>query len=297
MDLSSLPTTPRRPRGLNEYLKDALIEACKEAIRPLVRLCIKHGISFHDLSNALRYVFVDSAIEDYVTETNDSSSRIAILTGIPRPQVEAIREAQPESKANAALMSASAAILSAWHSDPDFTGPYGIPLELPYASLAGFEGLADRYGNGVDTDEILDDLMRAGCVARGKGGTVKVIRRSYISGKVDPVSIGFVGRSLSNFAETLEFNLEREDSPDRRFQRQFISTLGIRKSDLPAFNELLNEAGQKFLEDLDSWTTEREKALKQLEKIPNEIPRVYPGVGVHMFFNVGPTKKRKQKSK
>lgn len=295
MNLTSLPAPQRRPRGLNEYLKDALIEAFKEAMRPLVRLCIKHGIAYQDLTNALRYVFVDSGSEDYLAETKGSASRIAILTGIPRPEVEAIQEAEPESKANAALMSASAAILSAWHSDPDFTGPYGIPLELPYDSLDGFEGLADRYGNGVDTDEILDDLARSGCVARGKGGTVKVIRRSYISGKVDPVSIGFLGRSLKNFGETLEFNLEREGSPDRRFQRQFISTLGIRKSDLPAFNELLKEAGQKFLEDLDSWTTEREKALKQLEKIPNEIPRVYPGVGVHMFFNVGPIK-RKRKS-
>jgi hypothetical protein len=294
MNVSSLPRKQRPPRGLNEYLKDALIEACKEAARPLVRLCIRHGISFQDFTNALRYVFVDSANDDYLAETKGSASRIAILTGIPRAEVEAIQDVEPESKSNAALMSASAAILSAWHSDPDFTGPYGIPLELPYSSLSGFDGLAERYGNGVPTEDILDDLIQAGCVARGKGGTVKVIRRSYISGKVDPVSIGFAGRSLKHFAETLEYNLDREDSPDKRFQRQFISTLGIRKSDLPAFNELLKESGQKFLEDLDSWTTEREKALKQLEKIPNEIPRVYPGVEVHMFFNLGPTKSKRK---
>jgi hypothetical protein len=278
-------------RGLNEFLKDALIEACKEAARPLVRLCIKHGISFQEFSTALRYVFVDSAKEDYLQAAEPSASRIAILSGIPRADVEAIQETEPESKSVAARMNASVQVLSAWHADPEFTGPYGIPLELEASGPSGFEGLATRYGNGLSSDEVLEDLIRAGCVTYGKNRTVKVLRRSYISGNVDPVSIGYAGRTLRTLAETLEYNIENTDSSDKRFQRQFISTLGIRASDLPAFNELLKEAGQKFLEDLDSWTTEREKALKNLEKIPNEIPRVYPGVGLYMFFNQGPKKR------
>jgi hypothetical protein len=282
---------PGSQRSLNEYVKDALMEACKEAARPLVRLCIKHGISFSDLIAALKYVFVDSAIEDYLEQTQSSTSRIGILTGIPKTQVAGIRDTEPESKSVAARMQAAAQVLSAWHSDPDFTGPYGIPLDLTYGSSSGFEGLADRYGNGLPAEEILDDLIRAGCVAKGKRRSLRVVRRTYLSGSIDPASIGYAGRCIKTLAETLEYNLERTESEEKRFQRQFISTLGIRVSDLPAFNELLKEAGQKFLEDLDSWTTEREKALKNLEKIPNEIPRVYPGVGLYMFFSRGPAKK------
>jgi hypothetical protein len=281
----------RVTRGLADYVKDAVIEAFKEAVRPLVRLCIKHGISFQEISDSLKYVFVESAKEDYLSDDNASAARIAVLSGLSRGTVDAIRDIDPESKAIAARMNASVQVLSAWHADPDFTGPYGIPLELPIGSTSGFEGLAERYGNGLPPEEVLDDLIRAGCVARGKRNTVKVLRRSYISGNIDPVSIGYAGRCLRTLAETLEFNLEKADSRDKRFQRQFISTLGIRASDLPSFNELLKEAGQKFLEDLDSWTTEREKALKNLEKIPNEIPRVYPGVGLYMFFNNGPKKR------
>lgn len=292
MNVANAPVQTNSMRGLNEYVKDALLEACKEAATPLVRLCIKHGISFQELATALRYVFVDSAKEDYLEVTNASASRIAVLTGIPRAEVEGIQDTEPESKSVAARMSACVQVLSAWHSDPDFTGPYGIPLELPYESQHGFEGLAEHYGNGLSTEEILDDLIRAGCVARGKGGTVKVLRRSYISGNVDPVSIGYAGRCLKTLAQTLEFNLENPDNRDKRFERQFFSTLGIRASDLDAFNALLKEAGQKFLEDLDSWTTEREKALKNLEKVPNEIPRVYPGVGLFMFFHHGPTRRK-----
>lgn len=283
---------PRASRGLNEYIKDALLEACKEAARPLVRLCIKHGISFQELSDALRYVFVDSAREDYLTETGSSPARISVLSGIPRTEVESIQDADPASKVLAARMNAAGQVLSAWHSDPDFTGPYGIPLELRVTGPKGFEGLSERYGNGLSTKEVLDDLIRAGCVAKGKAGTVKVLRRSYISGNIDPAIISYTGRSLRTLAETLEFNIEKSDSKDKRFQRQLTSNLGIRESDLPAFQELLKEAGQKFLEDLDSWTTEREKALKNLEKIPNEIPRVYPGVGLYMFFSQ-PPKNRK----
>lgn len=282
----------RTTRGLNEYLKDALLEACKEAARPLARLCIKHGISFQELTNALRYVFVDSAREDYLQEQGSSPARIAVLSGIPRTAVESIQDTEPSSKSVAARMNAAGQVLSAWHADPDFTGPYGIPLELRVGGPRGFEGLAERYGDGLPSQEILDDLIGSGCVAKGKSNTVKVLRRSYISGNIDPAVISYTGRCLRTLAETLEFNIEKSDSKDKRFQRQLTSTLGIRASDLPAFQELLKEAGQKFLEDLDSWITEREKALKNLEKVPNEIPRVYPGVGLYMFFSQ-PPKNRK----
>lgn len=282
-------------KGLNELVRDALIESCKEAVRPLVRLCIKHGISFQELTDALRYVFVESASEDHLpVDPNEATpARIAILSGISRREVDSIKGVEPQSKAVAARMNASVQVLSAWHADPDFTGPYGIPLELDTNSPDGFAGLAERYGNGLPTEEILQDLIQAGCVTRGKHGTVKVLRRSYISGNIDPVSIGYAGRCLRTLAETLEYNIENAASTEKRFQRQLISTFGIRASDLPAFNEIVKEAGQKFLEDLDSWTTEREKALKSLEKIPNEIPRVYPGVGLYMFFNEGQTKRKK----
>lgn len=279
-------------RGIGEYLKDALLEACKEAARPLVRLCIKHGISFQELTDALRYVFVESAKDDYLGGDQASAARIAVLSGLPRPVVEGIQDTDPESKSIAARANASIQVLSAWHSDPEFTGPYGIPLELNFSGPSGFEGLVERYGNGLSPDEILDDLLQTGCIVKGKGNTLKVLRRSYISGNIDPAVISYSGTCLRTLAETLEFNIEKADAKDKRFQRQFMSTQGIRASDLPAFNELLKEAGQKFLEDLDSWTTEREKALKNLEKIPNEIPRVYPGVGLYMFFNRGPVRRK-----
>lgn len=285
-------SVPRASRGLNEYLKDALLEACKEAARPLVRLCIKHGISFQELTHALRYVFVDSAREDYLEDEEASPARIAVLSGIPKTEVQSIQDTEPASKSVAARMNAAGQVLSAWHADPDFTGPYGIPLELRVQGPRGFEGLAERYGNDLTWQEILEDLIRTGCVAKGKSGSVKVLRRSYISGNIDPAVISYTGRCLRSLAETLEFNIEKSDSKDKRFQRQLTSTLGIRVSDLPAFQELLKEAGQKFLEDLDSWTTEREKALKNLEKIPNEIPRVYPGVGLYMFFSQPPRNRK-----
>lgn len=279
---------PENSRGLNEFIKEALLNACRECARPLVRLCLKHGISFQDLADALKSVFVESAKDDYLPEKSTSAARVAVLSGIPRAEVEALLDADSASTSLAALWNACVQVLSAWHSDPDFTGPYGIPMELPLKGTRGFEELAYRYGGDLSTDDIFSELVRAGCMARGKRGTVKVLRRTYLSGQVDPAVIGYAGKCLRSLGETLEFNLEKSDSKDKRFQRQVVSTLGVRASDLAAFNELLNEAGQKFLEDLDSWITEREKALRNLEKIPHEIPRVYPGVSVYAFFRPVP---------
>jgi hypothetical protein len=296
MKLANFPIEPPRgDRDLNDFVRDALLEAIKESARPLVRLCVKHGISFQDLASALRYVFVDSADEDYLEIAESSPARIAVLTGIPRPEVESLLGAEPESKGVAARMNASIDTLSAWHSDPDFTGPYGIPMELPLDGPNGFNALARRHARALPPDEVLAELIRSGCVAKTKKGAVKVLRRSYISGRIDPVGLAYVGKSLKALAETLEYNLEKTEPSQKRFQRQFLSTSGIRPADLNSFIEIVKEAGQKFLEDLDSWTSEREKALAKLEKIPDEIPRIYPGVGMYMFFDQGPTSSKSER--
>jgi len=279
-------------RGLNEYVKDGLTEACKEAIRPLVRLALKHGISFPEFMDALRYVFIESAAEDHLAELGASAAQIAALTGIERRKVVELLGAEPASKTLTARMLAAGQILSAWHADPDYTGPYGIPMDLEYQGPGSFCELAAKYGGQISPEDILGELMAVGCVARSKSGALTVVRRSYISEQLGPVALNYFGKSLRNLAETLAFNLEVDGPEAKRFERQVVSSGGIRDADLGAFLNLLQESGQKFLEDLDAWISEREKAIKRLEKLPNEIPRAFPAVGIYLFFDKKPTTRK-----
>jgi hypothetical protein len=252
-----LPAT----RGLNEYVKDGLTEACKEAIRPLVRLALRHGISFPEFMRALQYVFIESAAEDHLGEDTATPAQIAVLTGIRRREVEELLGTEPASKTLTARMLAAGQILSAWHADPDYTGPYGIPVELEYEGPGSFCELAAKYGSQIPVDEILNELVSVGCVAKSKKGTLTVVGRSYISDQLGPVALNYFGKSLRNLAETLAFNLEVGASEAKLFERQVVSSAGIRDADLGAFLNLLQESGQKFLEDLDSWIAEREKGI------------------------------------
>lgn len=292
VDAAVRQKSPFPARGLNEYVKDGLIEACRDAIRPLVRLCLRQGISFGEFTRALEYVFIESATEDHLGEDRSTPAQVAVLTGIPQRQVAQLLGSEPESRILATRMLAAGQILSAWHADPDYTGPYGIPVELEFEGDGSFSELCQKYARHVAPQEILDELMSVGCVARGQSGSLSVIRRSYISDQLGPVALNYFGKSLRNLAETLVVNLEAKAPEEKRFERQVVSSGGIRDSDLGAFLELLQEAGQKFLEDLDSWIAEREKALKRLEKVPNEIPRVYPAVGTYLFFDKDPTNRK-----
>ena len=117
---------------MTDSVKKGLLGAYAKIFRPLVRILLKHGVTYAELSDVVKSVFVSTAAQEFrVPGKKMSKSRIAIVTGLTRKEVQRIaeREAsnQGEEKTN---LSRIGRVLSGWHTDPEFIGPYGMPLEL-----------------------------------------------------------------------------------------------------------------------------------------------------------------------
>ena len=267
-----------------ESVKTVLLGAVRQMLRPLVRLLIRHGVSFSEYADTAKTVFVEVARCDFHAGTKNESpiSHIALVCGMSEADVEAVSRAIAESPApsNANLDRIGRA-LAGWHQDPDFTGPYGLPLELSLSADGyTFAELVRRYCSDVSASAMRDELIRVGAITVLPGERLRVLTRSYIPGETDPAGLQFMGVALRDLAETLDYNLN-PSVEGGYFERRVWTPMGIDQAELPHFDALVNQRGQEFLETLDNWLTAKET---EAEEIPAS-ERIRVGVGVYMFSN------------
>src|SRR5215471_5572066 len=73
---------------MTDAVRLRLLSAYRKLLQPLVRILIRNGVSFSELSEILKNVFVEVAERDFSLPARKiSQSRIAILTGLTRKEV------------------------------------------------------------------------------------------------------------------------------------------------------------------------------------------------------------------
>jgi hypothetical protein len=248
---------------------------------------LRNGVAYGEYAETTKKVFVEVASKSFLTgKDQPTSARIAILTGLTKNEVERIIQDLSSSVApSTANLNRVGRLLAGWHQDPEFTGPYGLPLELAITSSAtSFETLNQRYGGDISAEEMLEQLEHIGAVIVVAANRVRVLTRSYIPAEADPAAMQFMGVALRDLAETLDYNLN-PDLEGGFFERRVWTPIGIDPVDIPEFDKLVQKYGQQFLETLDNHLTAKETDAEEMP--PSEKVRV--GVGVYMFSDASRT--------
>ena len=253
---------------------------------PLVRILLRQGISFAEYSEVAKAVYVEVALKDFkVSGRKATRTRIAVMTGLTRKEVKrVIDEAIKERYELKTSFNRLTRVLVGWHTDPDFTGPYGMPLELQYETAAPEEPtvseLVKRHSGDMSPRSILDELIRVSAVRETDAGWYRVLRRDYIPEAQGVHNFERAGGVIRNFVNTIDFNMTKSAPGKGRFERQAVADDGIRKQDIPEFDRYLRERCQGLLEEIDNWLT---KLPKPDPKKGDEVVRT--GVGVYHYMS------------
>lgn len=254
-------------------------------LRPLVRILLRHGISYAEFAEIVKAVYVEIAVTDFKVEgKRGTKSRIAVITGLTRKEVsrviEGARKEEGEPKSN---LNRVARVLAGWHTDPDFLGPYGMPLEIRYEegglSAVNFATLVRRYSGDMSPRSMLDELMRVGAVVETEPGWLKVLRRVYEPQTLAMDNFERVGEVVKNFVDTVDFNLQKKEQGAGRFERIVYSPEGIRESDFPKFRDYVNERCQALLEEIDNWI-----ARLDLPESSDRERVTHTGIGIYHYI-------------
>lgn len=267
---------------MSESVKTGLLAAYSKLLRPLIRILLRHGITYAELSEVVKTVFVETAAQEFrVPGKKMSKARIAIVTGLTRKEVQRISSIKHEGKfKQKASSSRIGRVLSGWHTDPDFTGPYGMPLELRYDSDVPddvtFVVLVQRFSGDMTPRAMLDELMRVGAVVETDQNWFKAVRREYVPNLLAPNFLERVGSGVHNFVTTIETNMQKEGPGKGLFERYVWRPGGIKATDFPIFDAFVRERCQGMLDEIDNWLSKLDAPLEKDETINT-------GIGIYHY--------------
>lgn len=164
-----------------------VLQRLLQVLRPLVRLAVRHGVTYPVLAAALKRVFLDAALAELARSGKPATdSAVTLLSGVHRRDVRTLTRGngQPEAAAAAGAGPDEAAalrtdgslglisqVVAHWMSDAPYRQADGSPRVLPKGGGAGsFDSLVAGVSRDVRPRAVLDELLRLGVVQETAAG-------------------------------------------------------------------------------------------------------------------------------
>lgn len=263
---------------------DLMTAALIKIFRPLVRMLLRFHIPYKACADALRWTYVDVATHEFaMAEQKQTKSRVAVITGLTRIEVEKLqREGAKTTQATAALYNRAARVLTAWQYDPKYADDSGKPRKLDHdGGDISISDLVVRYSGGATVRAVLDELLAKGNVQ----WDAEAQKYAFISAQflaVDgTLEVDILATSTADLLTTIERNM-RPNQTEKRLQAY------VEQADLPA--HLVEQArahiqrqSNALLDELDAY----------LLKLSTESPAVadpeasnaaWPRIGLGLYF-------------
>jgi len=203
--INTIPTDNAAPPMPQD---DALLEALRRLLTPLVHLCLAKGVTFAATEELLKQTFVREAdtLQPGAPD-HGKVSRISTVTGINRREVT--RLTKSGSSAKPAKHPLAAEVFARWTTDPMFKDHNGAPCVLKRQGEApSFDALAQSITRDVHPRSMLDELVRLGIAQHDeKTDSVSLLRSDFVPGTSSPQMLAFLGENVGDHLDAAVANV------------------------------------------------------------------------------------------
>lgn len=244
-------------------------------------MLLRNNVSHRTFAELAKLVYVEVANAEFgITGKKQTTSRIAILSGLTRKEVQRIL-AQPshtESVREEEYHRASR-VITGWVRDPDFGDGKGHPHPLRMeGKRASFSALIKRYSGDIPVRALLDELRRVGAVKQLKDGRICLLARGYIPRKGPVEKLKVLGSDTADLIATIDHNVYQKPTKPR-FQRKVMYD-NVPVEAAKEFQILAAAQGQELLEAIDRWLSHRDRDVNPASQ---GTGRVRVGLGIYHF--------------
>ena len=257
-----------------------VVEAFRRVLRPLVKVLIRRGVRFNEFCGIARRVYVESAIRDGVGLSGELTlARIAVATGLQKHEIETeVLQAAKMPELKPTIAAAISEVLHRWHTDMEYLGPYGLPMEMDLSggSLRSFPDLVRSVDPTMDPEMMLEELLRAGVIVRSGSSQLKVLSRTFlVPEEMSPLLLEYFGSTVTSLTGTLEHNMDVNNAR-KLLQRSVFADRGLTTKQLNDFQIYAGSKVQDLMVDLDNWLA---------DSLPKNRVRLDPvmDVGISVF--------------
>lgn len=276
---------PRR----SDTALDALAHAAGRIFRPLVRILLRHNVSFKTCSDWLRWCYADVAYREFrIPGRKPTKSRVAVLTGLTRVDVnQLLSTPSPEQTPQQEQYHRAALVLSGWAHDPAFRRD-GEPLPvLPFEAdgeTPSFSQLAARHSGGAPARAVLDELERNGAVKIRDDRTIELVRTRYIAraDEADLQTAEIFGMASGDLIETIAHNWA-PDQDEKRLQL-LVYNRSIHPDLAKEARARIEDAARALAEEVDELLYDYEQKSRELDPAEDTDP-VRLGLGLYAIHD------------
>ena len=276
----------------------ALAAAIERALRPLFRILLRNHMSFKAFLDIAKHTYVDVAASEFgIPGKKQSVSRVALLSGLTRKEVQRLLEAEVADDAEAGeRYNRAARVVAGWVRDRDYSDANGNPKVLSLHEDAAqepgnFAELVRRFSGDIPSRAVLDELLRVGVVEMVDDKNVRLKTRAYVPESGDADKLNILGTDVADLVSTIDHNL-KEGATDPFFQRKVMYD-NVPVEALKEFRRLSGAQAQALLEQLDKWLSQHDRDTRPGTQGTGQMRT---GIGIYYFEeDMAPQKSPKPK--
>ncbi len=261
---------------MSDKVEAALRATVFRLLKPLVRVLMRHGMSYGNFAELARRAYVAEAL-DHLERSGKrpTISGAAALTGLTRKEAKRLNDMSDQDTGAGERYNRAVRVITGWVQDERFHDEAGEPAVLPVEGEApSFAALVREFSGDIPHAAMLGVLQASQNVSV-IDGRVHLKARAYVPMATPIDKIDILGADVAELVSSIGHNLEAPDG-ERWFQRK-VSYHGVRADSLKAFRELSNTKSQALLEEYFTWLSQH--AVEPEEYDSDES--AYVAVGIY----------------
>lgn len=261
-------------------MEQAVFASLYRLFFPLVRLLVRKGIAHKELGDLIKRVYIDVSEQELIeTKGKASTSAIAIMSGMTRKEVAALRDLPLDGVGHTNRYNRAVRVISGWRVDPEFTTARGKPRVLPlHGDNGSFEALVARYSGDIPVKAMLDELQRVGAVETSGSGGLRLLAEAYLPTSDEKEGLAILGVDTGLLIETIGYNIDPSNA-EKRFQRK-VAYDNLPREALQEFRPYMRVHAHNLLERYNHWLSQHDRDVNG-EK--GGTGRMRAGVGIYYF--------------
>ena len=248
--------------------------------KPIATILLRNFIPYKTAAKWLKQSYVDVAQnnpEFAVKGKKHTKSRISIITGLTRVDVDHVLKLPKLVNASEQNWNRATKVISGWISDPDYLEKYE-PKQIPLEGDISFSSLVKKYSGGITARAVIDELKHINAI-EVDNGEVRLLRKEYIynAGKDQLITLENISLSAGGLLDTITYNTKIENT-EKVFQRSIIQR-NVPFSLVKALETYITDESAFFLHTLDQKLTQKIKNhIKTDEPTKNMV-----GLGLYYY--------------
>ncbi|MCE2680648.1 MAG: DUF6502 family protein [Burkholderiales bacterium] len=243
------------PNPVNQG-QTTLLGTLRYMLKPLVRLLLRHAVTYPMLLEELKKSYVQVAEAEFeIAGKPQTDSRLSLLTGIHRKDVRRIREEADTNTGASPKANLGAQVVSQWLGNPRYQTDAGTPVALPRVAFQpgdlSFEGLVASISKDLRGKPLLDEWLHAGIVRITEEGSIALNVQAFVPSHHFEQTCSFMGMNIHDHLSAAVHNLQADREPGESFFERCAFDDGLTQAQVQALHDFVRRNGMDFLRSVN----------------------------------------------